>query len=115
MIYLLILMFLIGCMMLIDARGKLFFFSHWIRAAVCLLLGTAFFVVWDVLAIRQGIFLHLDSPLMTGVMVGPQFPVEEIFFLIFLSYSSIIAVLGLPRLWDRFRGARSRTENQNVS
>lgn len=67
------------------------------------------------MAISQGIFLHLDSPLMTGVMVGPQFPVEEVFFLIFLSYSSIITVLGLAEAWSKFNRTRSRSGNQNVS
>ncbi|WP_141364085.1 lycopene cyclase domain-containing protein [Glutamicibacter uratoxydans] len=115
MTYLSILITLIGCMVLIDARGRLFFFHRWARASMCLILGTGLFIVWDAAAIGQGVFLHLDSPLMTGVMVGPQFPVEEVFFLIFLNYSSIISVLGLAEVWSKFNRTTSRSGNQNVS
>lgn len=98
MIYLGILLALLACMALLDAKGKLLVFRHPIRGLLALGLGTGFFVIWDVLAIKQGIFLHKESELMTGIMVGDQFPLEEVFFLIFLCYCAMIAFTGLPML-----------------
>ncbi|HCM93811.1 MAG TPA: lycopene cyclase domain-containing protein [Glutamicibacter sp.] len=96
MIYLGTLVFLLVCMGLLDAKGKLFIFRHPLRGFLALALGTGFFVFWDVLAIRAGIFLHKESQFMTGIMVGEQFPLEEVFFLVFLCYCSMIAFTGLP-------------------
>ncbi len=115
MIYLLVLLVLLGCMVLCDARGKLMIFRHPVRALTCLTLGTGFFVLWDVVAIRQGIFLHRDSPLMTGVMLGDQFPLEELFFLLFLCYSSMIVVTGTPVLAAWLRTTRSGKGSTHVS
>lgn len=102
MIYLGILLFLLACMALLDARFTLFVFAAPLRALLCLAAGTGFFVLWDVLAIERGIFVHKESELMTGIMVGEQFPLEEVFFLVFLCYCSMIAVAGTHR-----PGARS--------
>ncbi|MFB9165544.1 lycopene cyclase domain-containing protein [Arthrobacter psychrochitiniphilus] len=102
MTYLLILLVLIVCLALLDARYRLFLFSQPLPAAVSLLGGTGIFLLWDVIAIEQGIFLHLDSPLMTGIMLGDQLPMEEAFFLFFLCYQSMLAVLGFLR-WSGYR------------
>ena len=98
MSYLLILVALLGCMALLDARWKLFLFARPLAGAAVLLLGTGFFLAWDVSAIAAGIFLHKDSPLMTGLMLGPQLPVEEAFFLLFLCYQTMIAFTGAQQL-----------------
>lgn len=104
MAYLLMLLVLIGCMLLLDARYRLFVFHRPLPALLPLILGTGIFVLWDVLAISEGIFLHLESPWMTGIMVADQLPVEEIFFLIFLCYQTMLLVNG----WQLFRNrARS--------
>lgn len=106
MIYLGILLVLLACMVLLDAKGKLFLFRHPVRGILALGLGTGFFVLWDVLAIRQGIFLHKESQLMTGIMVGEQFPLEEVFFLVFLCYCAMIAFTGLPTLARGLQGSK---------
>lgn len=98
MIYLSILLLLLGCMAALDARWKLFLFARPAASAVVLVAGTAFFLVWDVAAISAGIFLHRDSPLMTGIMVGPQLPLEEAFFLLFLCYQAMILFTGVQRI-----------------
>lgn len=116
MIYLLILLGLLACMALIDARFKLFIFAKPLAALLSLILGTAFFLLWDVLAISQGIFLHRDSPLMTGIMVAEQLPLEEVFFLIFLCYSTMVVVTGLPVVRRTLRRNNARTTGgHNVS
>lgn len=106
MTYLLILLALIGCMVALDARFKLFVFDRPIPALLSLAAGTGIFVLWDVLAIAEGIFLHRDSQWMTGVMVADQLPLEEIFFLLFLCYQVMILVNG----WPVLRKARAKTQ-----
>lgn len=111
MIYLIILMLLLCCMALLDARWKLFLFARPWAAAAVLALGTAYFLVWDVAAIAAGIFLHRESPLMTGIMIGPQLPLEEAFFLLFLCYQTMILFTGAVRLWHH-RGTLCREGEQ---
>lgn len=105
MLYLAALVVLLLCMGALDARFRLFVFRRPAAAIVVLLVGTAFFLVWDVVAISQGIFLHVDSNLMTGIMVGPQLPLEEVFFLIFLCYQTMILVTGIEKWRSTRTGA----------
>ncbi|MGO4385736.1 lycopene cyclase domain-containing protein [Specibacter sp. RAF43] len=103
MSYLLILLVLLACMALLDARWKLFLFARPLPAAAVVLLGTGFFLAWDVSAIAAGIFVHRQSPLMTGIMIGPQLPLEEAFFLLFLCYQTMILFTGAQRVLGRDR------------
>lgn len=105
MIYLLILLALLGCMCLLDARYKLFFFNRPLAAFLVLASGLAYFLIWDIWAIAEGIFLHRPSPLMTGIMVADQLPLEEVFFLTFLCYQTMILFTGALRLLARRRRA----------
>ncbi|MFQ4147400.1 lycopene cyclase domain-containing protein [Arthrobacter sp. LAPM80] len=98
MIYLLVLLFVIACMVALDARWKLFVFARPVAALSVLVLGTAFFLTWDVAAIAAGIFLHRESALMTGIMVGEQLPLEEVFFLLFLCYQTMILFTAAQRV-----------------
>jgi lycopene cyclase domain-containing protein len=100
-IYLLILLALLGCMVAIDARFRLFFFARPRAAAIVMLVGLAFFLIWDGVAIAGGIFLHRESALMTGIMLAPQLPLEEAFFLLFLCYQTMILFTGLVALLRR--------------
>lgn len=106
MSYLLILLALIGAMALIDAKYRLLVFARPLPALVTLLLGTGIFLLWDVIAIDQGIFLHRESSLMTGVMIAHQLPLEEVFFLFFLCYQTMILVNG-ALAWQSRRRQRS--------
>jgi len=92
--YLLVLLALLGCMALLDARWKLFFWARPWAAAAVMAAGMAYFLAWDVRAIAEGIFLHQDSPLMTGIMLAPQLPLEEAFFLAFLCYQTMVLFTG---------------------
>jgi lycopene cyclase domain-containing protein len=114
MIYLAVLVALLGCMALLDARYRLFFFARPVAAAVTLAIGLAYFLAWDVWAIALGIFVHRDSPLMTGLMLGPQLPLEEAFFLTFLCYQTMILFTGLLA-WGRHRRAVRAAGPQLVS
>lgn len=98
MIYLLVLLGVIGCMALMDARWRLVLWDRPVAGAVVLAVGLAWFLGWDLWAIDAGIFVHRDSPLMTGVMLADQLPLEEAFFLLFLSYLAMILFTGAGRL-----------------
>ncbi|MET1035377.1 MAG: lycopene cyclase domain-containing protein [Arthrobacter sp.] len=105
-IYLLVLIGLLGCMALLDARYRLFFWARPAAAAAVMAVGLAYFLAWDVWAIAEGIFLHRDSPLMTGIMLAHQLPLEEAFFLAFLCYQTMILFTG-ALAWLRRRGPRT--------
>lgn len=107
MIYLLCLLAVLGCMALMDARWRLVLWRRPVAGAVVLAMGLAWFLWWDVWAIAEGIFLHRDSPLMTGILVAPQLPLEEVFFLLFLCYLSMIAFTGAVRLLEHRAGRRA--------
>lgn len=111
MIYLGSLVFVIGCMALLDWRHRLFFVHRPVAATVVMVVGMVYFLGWDLWAIDLGIFLHRDSPLMTGIMLAPQLPLEEAFFLFFLSYLTMVLFTGLVRLltWRSDRSTAERT------
>lgn len=94
MTYLLLLLALLGCMAALDARFRLFFWSRPARAAVVTAIGLAYFLSWDLWAISSGIFLHRGSTLMTGIMLGPELPLEEPVFLLFLVYQTMVLFTG---------------------
>jgi len=48
-------------------------------------------VVWDVVGIATGVFFRGSGPWMTGVLLGPELPLEEVFFLMVLTYSTLIS------------------------
>ncbi|WP_345761093.1 lycopene cyclase domain-containing protein [Diaminobutyricibacter sp. McL0608] len=102
-LYLVILIGGLGCMSLLDRRFRLFFWRDGRRAAVVALIGLLFFVVWDLAGIALGIFERGASPISTGVLVAPEFPIEELFFLAFLCYLTMILVMGTRRMLDTRR------------
>lgn len=98
MVYLTVLLVSAACMVLVDWRFRLFLFRSPVRATVVLVLGTVFFLAWDLAGIALGIFLHGPGPYMTGIMLAPELPVEELVFLLFLSHLTMVLVLGAHRL-----------------
>lgn len=79
---------------LLDFRHKLAFFGGAaIRSAIIIAVAVAFFLVWDVVGIATGVFFRGSGPWMTGLLLGPELPLEELFFLMVLSYSTLISYL----------------------
>nr|WP_274604678.1 lycopene cyclase domain-containing protein [Microbacterium sp. CFBP 8794] len=74
------------------------------RTSAAVLLSTAFFLVWDVVGIVTGVFVKGESPLFIGVTLAPHLPLEEVFFLLFLSYLSIVMFAVFERRAARRRG-----------
>lgn len=76
---------------LLDFRWKLVFFSSdRVRALFLILLGVLIFVVWDLLGIATGTFFRGSSTAYIGIELAPELPLEEIFFLTFLCYLTLV-------------------------
>lgn len=78
-------------MVLLDRRFGLFFWRDARRASIVLVLGVAFFLIWDLGGILLGIFFRGQTDFMTGLLVGPELPIEEVFFLTLLCYNTMNA------------------------
>ncbi len=100
-VYLGAIIFSIIGMLILDKRFSLGFFYNWKRAAATIGIGMAVFIVWDIFGIALGIFFDGNSPLTTGFMIAPEFPIEELFFLFFLCYFTLIVYRLLEVLWKR--------------
>ena len=100
LLYLTALLLTIGCMMLIDRRWRLFFWRDPMAAALTTAIGVAFFLLWDIAGISQGIYFRGETSFMTGILVGPELPLEEVFFLTLLCYLTMNLVNGFSRLAD---------------
>ncbi|WP_431277508.1 lycopene cyclase domain-containing protein [Leifsonia poae] len=102
-LYLLFLVLAIGCMVLLDRRFQLFFWRDARRATLVLVIGVAFFLLWDIFGIGLHIFARGESRFMTGIVLLPELPLEEVFFLAFLCYLTMILVTGSTRMLERRR------------
>jgi lycopene cyclase domain-containing protein len=81
----------IAGMIVLDLRLGLFFRRAPLRAAIVLVVGVAFFLVWDLAGIGLGVFFPGRSTIVTGVMLAPGLPLEEPLFLVLLCYSAMNA------------------------
>jgi lycopene cyclase domain-containing protein len=88
-----------ACLVLLDVRFSLVLRRRPAVGAVALAIGVLFFIGWDAAGIAAGVFRHLDSHWATGLLLAAEFPVEELLFLIFLSYLTLILLSG----WRRWR------------
>lgn len=104
--YLLALVIALTGMVVLDRKFKLFFWDSPRRATIITVVGLAFFIVWDVLGITTGIFFSGRSPFMSGLYLGPEFPVEEVLFLLLLIYSTMDVYGAAVKLLAR-RGGRA--------
>ncbi|MGO1398793.1 MAG: lycopene cyclase domain-containing protein [Brevibacterium yomogidense] len=82
------------CMGLLDHRFRLVLWHTprgraW-RGAVTVLIGVVFFLIWDLAAIAFGHYGAGRTTAMTGIMVAPELPIEEIVFITFLSYLTLV-------------------------
>lgn len=77
-------------MLLIDRRWSLVFFYNKTKAALTLAMSVLVFILWDIVGILAGVFFSGHSPYMSGLYLAPEFPVEELLFLFFLCYFTLI-------------------------
>lgn len=98
--YLTILVVVLICMVLCDWRWKLSFFLDARRATILSVVVVGAFLVWDAFGIATGSFFRGGSEYMTGVILAPEMPIEEPFFLFFLTYLTINLTTGARILLD---------------
>lgn len=102
-LYLATLGILIGCMALVDRRWRLAFWRDGRRATIVLVAGVALLLVVDLVGIALGIFHRAPTWAMTGILLAPELPLEEPFFLAFLVYLTMNLLSALGRLPHRAR------------
>lgn len=105
-LYLLFILLSLGAMVLIDHRFRLFFWRDARRATIVLVAGVLFFLAWDLAGIGLHVFARGESGYMTGIVLAPELPLEEIFFLTFLCYLTMILIMGARLVLDRRGGDR---------
>jgi lycopene cyclase domain-containing protein len=100
-LYLAGLLFSLMGMVLLDRRYRLFFWADARRAAIVLPAGVLFFLLWDFAGIGLGIFFRGPSDLVTGFVVAPELPIEEIAFLTLLCYVTMNVFAGTTKILMR--------------
>ena len=78
------------CMGLVDRRWRLFLFRRPLHAVLAVSVGFVFFLAWDFVAIALGVYVRGESAAMTGFEVAPELPIEELFFIVFLCYTTCV-------------------------
>ena len=110
LLYLGALLVSIAGMVVLDLRFKLFFAAAPLRAAIVYVAGMAFFVAWDLAGIGLGIFFRGNPGLLTGILIAPELPLEELFFLTLLILTIMNAYAALSRGLSSARLRRTRIE-----
>ena len=88
-------------MAVIDRRYSLAFFEDSKRTFLTVLVSVGVFVVWDIAGIALGIFYSGNSPYMSRLYLGPEFPIEELVFLTFLTYFTLVMYRFWSKRWPR--------------
>ncbi len=99
--YLGALLFSLAGMVIMDKKYSLAFFFDARRSIITTVVGVVVFILWDILGIALGIFFSGHSAYMTGWYLAPEFPVEELVFLFFLCYFTLIVYRLLEVKWQR--------------
>lgn len=99
--YLLGLLGAITGMALLDRRFQLAYWYDRRRTVLTVLIGLAVFLIWDLLGIQLGIFAHGGGDYMLPFTLLPEFPFEEIVFLLLLCYCTLVVYRGGVKLWQR--------------
>ena len=95
----------------LDARFRLAFWHDARRTLIAVLVGTAFFLVWDAAGIATGVFVKGGSVLLVGIQLAPELPLEEPFFLAFLCYLALVVHGAALRLGRRSADAGDARED----
>ena len=96
-LYLAALLISFSGMVVIDRRYNLAFFKDRKRTSLTLLVSVGVFILWDIAGIALGIFYSGNSPYTSKLYLGPEFPIEELVFLTFLTYFTLV----MYRFWSK--------------
>jgi lycopene cyclase domain-containing protein len=110
-VYLAALLVSLAGMVVLDRRFRLFYWVNAKRAAIVHVVGIVFFLVWDIYGIGQGLFFRGETSFMTGILLGPELPLEELFFLALLTYMTMNLFGASTQLfaWREARSAAARS------
>ena len=86
---------------LFDWRFKLGFSTNRKAATLATVLPLIFFLLWDGAGIALGIFFRGETSHLTGLVIAPELPLEELFFLFLLSYTTLTIFIAIKRLLDK--------------
>jgi len=92
----------------LDFRYRVAVFAQPLRTVATVGVAVVFFLLWDLMGVGLGIFFIGDSPYVSGVVIAPEVPVEEVFFLILLAYQTLLLFLAFGRRWGRGNGLSQR-------
>ena len=81
----------------LDFRFKLAFAKNPKAAAIAIAIPYLIFVIWDAAGIALGIFFKGESRYLSGIMLAKDFPLEELFFLALLCYTTLIIATWFSR------------------
>ena len=96
--YLLGLLFSIIGLGLFDWKFKLGFSTNKKTATLATLLPLIYFLLWDGAGIALGIFFRGETSHLTGILVAPELPLEELFFLFLLNYTTLTIFIAVKRV-----------------
>ena len=83
---------------LLDYTHKLALFAGKIwQTVLTVAVGVAFFLIWDVAGIAARVFFRGPGPYQTGILIGPELPLEEVFFLTLLCYVILLSYVAVER------------------
>jgi lycopene cyclase domain-containing protein len=89
-LYVLSILFSFGGLLLLDWRYRVALFWRWRTALKLVLASFAFLLVWDLALVGSGLY-WTKPQYVSGWYVGtPNLPVEELGFLLFLSYLTLL-------------------------
>ncbi|WP_029069515.1 lycopene cyclase domain-containing protein [Jonesia quinghaiensis] len=89
---------------LMDARWRLAVWDKPRAALTVIAILTVLFISIDVLAIAYELYGIGESPALIGIHLAPHFPIEELFFILFLSHLSLVGYGAMWRLLNRTEG-----------
>lgn len=113
-VYLLALLVPLVCMGLLDRRFRLVLWRAPRRGAIVLGAGIVLFLLWDLSAIASGHYRMGAGEWMTGILLGPELPLEELVFITFLSYHALVLWGLVDRLFAPRRGRSAPDAPQGV-
>lgn len=96
-IYLAALLGSLAGLVALDIKFQLALAKDLKRGLIVLSISTAFFIGWDLLGIGLGIFFRGAAKHLTGILLAPELPIEELFFLILLSYTTLIVFTAIEK------------------
>ena len=75
--------------------------------ALAVTASVALLLTWDVLGVRSGVFFRGQTDFMTGLLVAPEIPLEEVVFLAFLSHLALVCATGAVTFVEHVRSRRA--------